>query len=287
MTIEAANASPAGIALPNGKGPLTPAKPTRNAQIERAARMLEGVFLRQLFSVMRKTVPKAEGVFKGGFGADVYREMLDGALADGMAKVGGIGLADDLVRQWGGKVSAVAIDRAGLTASASAVGALPRLDRAGSADTTATAQGQRALDAVRRQRANQLDGLTFEPPNRPEPVTLSDQDGQLVWPLPGGRMVDSQAGLLQAPENTEVIAAASGRVLQASGDMLVLEHEGGMRTLYKGLAHVEAQVGDLVLRGQQLGRLGTSEKLSFAVRKQGQNVQLSEIADKFLKALQR
>ena len=109
------------------------------------------------------------------------------------------------------------------------------------------------------------EGLRFEPPARPEPVVLADRDGKLQSPL-GGPLAAATEGQLamRAPGGTSILAAASGRVIEASGDHLVVEH-GSRRTAYRGLGEVLGQVGDLVLRGQELAKIGASGTFRFGV----------------------
>lgn len=70
------------------------------AKRAQAARQFEGVLLSQLMKVMRKSAPMLEG----GQGR-LYMQMFDGAIADEMAKGGGIGLAPVIERALGGDPS--------------------------------------------------------------------------------------------------------------------------------------------------------------------------------------
>ena len=74
----------------------------RQKQIKKAAAMLESMLVRQLFKVMRKTVPDG-GLLPGGLGKSIFTEMLDGALADRAAQSGGFGLGRALAEQLGAK----------------------------------------------------------------------------------------------------------------------------------------------------------------------------------------
>ncbi|HEX4456484.1 MAG TPA: rod-binding protein, partial [Polyangia bacterium] len=62
-----------------------------------AARGLEAHFLKQLMSEVQNTTDG--GMLDGGFAGSTFREMLNGALADNMAKAGGIGLTAMLTKE--------------------------------------------------------------------------------------------------------------------------------------------------------------------------------------------
>jgi Rod binding domain-containing protein len=75
--------------------------PVRDAS---AARQFEGLFVRQLLTALRKTVP--EGGMLGGGGGDASRSvvfgMIDDALASALSEGGGIGLAEALEASFSG-----------------------------------------------------------------------------------------------------------------------------------------------------------------------------------------
>src|ERR1035437_7333898 len=79
------------------------------------------------------------------------------------------------------------------------------------------------------------------------------------WKLHPGQDLVSQPG--PGP----VVAAASGKVLSAGtmsgyGNVVVLEHAGGVRTLYGHLASIDAKIasGEVVVAGQVLGVEGST-----------------------------
>lgn len=68
---------------------------------------------------------------------------------------------------------------------------------------------------------------------------------------------------LQAPEGTAVRAALAGRVAVVGdsfdlGLYVILDHGGGIRTVYGSLKSVTVKTGQAVARGQELGKAGTS-----------------------------
>lgn len=82
-----------------------PAPDSQDAQLRRAARDLEGVFVAELFKAMRETVPQ-DGITNGGMGEEMFTSMLDQHLAPqaGAGWSGGIG--DALYRQLRGALAA-------------------------------------------------------------------------------------------------------------------------------------------------------------------------------------
>jgi murein DD-endopeptidase MepM/ murein hydrolase activator NlpD len=87
---------------------------------------------------------------------------------------------------------------------------------------------------------------------------------------------------LAAPEGTAIRAAAAGRakVLWNPGGYglyLVVDHGGGIQTLYGHLSAAQVQDGDTVQGGQQIARMGstglsTGPHLHFEVRRSGRPV---------------
>ncbi len=74
---------------------------------------------------------------------------------------------------------------------------------------------------------------------------------------------------LAAAEGTPVVAASSGRVLDRgdyffSGNMLILDHGQGFLTLYAHLSAMNVEVGDHVNRGEVIGRVGSTGRVTGA-----------------------
>ncbi len=83
--------------------------PTDLQRLRRAAQDFEAIFIHQMLKSMRQSLPGG-GPLAPGSGQKMYQDMLDDELAKSMARGGGLGLADvlvrDLVRQLpGGKNS--------------------------------------------------------------------------------------------------------------------------------------------------------------------------------------
>lgn len=74
---------------------------SERARLEAAAKGFEGVFLRQLIAVLRRTAPSAGGADGEGAGSG-YVQMMDDALAQALIDGGGIGLSEPLLHALGG-----------------------------------------------------------------------------------------------------------------------------------------------------------------------------------------
>ncbi len=68
------------------------------AEINKVAEEFEAVFIAQMLQSMFDTVPKDE-VTGGGYGEDVFQELLVDEYGKILAETGGIGIADDIKRQ--------------------------------------------------------------------------------------------------------------------------------------------------------------------------------------------
>jgi Rod binding domain-containing protein len=80
--------------------PTTPRAAAPGAEADRlrdTARELEGVFLGLLMKAMRSTVGSG-GLFKEGTDTQTYRDMFDQEIGRSMARAGGIGLAQMVLR---------------------------------------------------------------------------------------------------------------------------------------------------------------------------------------------
>lgn len=71
----------------------------KQQQLMQAARDFEAIFVSQVLSAMRKTVPEGEGLFRPSMGERIFRDMLDSELSGSVAQAGGFGLASILYEQ--------------------------------------------------------------------------------------------------------------------------------------------------------------------------------------------
>jgi murein DD-endopeptidase MepM/ murein hydrolase activator NlpD len=128
------------------------------------------------------------------------------------------------------------------------------------------------------------------PPAKKGPVKVGRPEGELSWPLRGvlyaryGRKgSEPHDGIdLAAPAGTPVKTAAAGSVLFAGdqkgyGLIAIVEHSGGLITLYAHNRDLRVKTGQKVREGQVIATVGDSgatsgPHLHFEVRKDGQPV---------------
>ena len=124
--------------------------------------------------------------------------------------------------------------------------------------------------------------------------------GKMTWPLPGFYTITSPFGMRFHPilkqnrlhtgvdiagyncNGSKVVAAADGVVLvskynSAYGNYIVIDHGGGITTLYGHSSKLEVKVGDKVKAGQEIMKVGTTgystgPHLHFEVRENGNYV---------------
>jgi len=132
-------------------------------------------------------------------------------------------------------------------------------------------QKQREEEARRlaERRARQLAGEEL-PPEAGAP-------GELMWPVSGPitdrygmryhpvfhRVMMHNGIDIGVPSGTPVAAAAAGTVIVASyqgncGNMVAIDHHGGLSTLYCHLSQMFVGVGQIVQRGQAIGAAGAT-----------------------------
>ncbi len=80
----------------------------------------------------------------------------------------------------------------------------------------------------------------------------------------GGSSMEMHTGQdIEAPSGTPISAAASGTVTYAGwmngyGQLVIIDHGGGLSTRYGHLSRIETSVGQNLLRGQLLGLVGST-----------------------------
>jgi flagellar protein FlgJ len=73
---------------------------TQNSQsLHEVCQEFESVLIAHLLKTMRNTVPKADVLPRESLCEDIYRSMMDEALANAVARGSGVGLAEILYRQ--------------------------------------------------------------------------------------------------------------------------------------------------------------------------------------------
>jgi murein DD-endopeptidase MepM/ murein hydrolase activator NlpD len=242
-----------------------------------AARMLEAYFLRRIMAEVRSS---SEGsLLSGGFSGDVFREMLDGALADSMAEGGGVGLAAMVKEQLGGEAGPAATPS--LPASARAVrsaygaGAAP--------DTWRLPIGAPSDGAgAHLPGAAAAGGSTWQMPVAATRISSGFGKIRVDPTTPTGTR--THKGLdMTAPMGEPVHAARGGQVVRAGatkggfGNLVVVDHGGGIRSFYGHLSSIEVKKGDVVDTGTLLGGVGSTGRssgphLHFEVRQDGRSI---------------
>lgn len=122
--------------------------------------------------------------------------------------------------------------------------------------------------------------------------------GEMEWPTPGYYNITSPFGArfhpilkvnrmhsgidIGAPNGVSVVAANDGTVIRATysssyGNYIIIDHGGGVATLYAHASSLSVSEGDKVLRGAQIMRVGstgysTGPHLHFEVIINGSNV---------------
>lgn len=103
--------------------------------------------------------------------------------------------------------------------------------------------------------------------------------GEMMWPIPGYTNITSQYGMrthpitglyslhtgtdVSAPTGANFVAAASGVVVKAGynkyyGNMVLIDHGGGVQTLYAHGSEIIAQLGELVAKGDVVLKVGST-----------------------------
>ena len=219
--------------------------------IKAAAKQFESIFLHQVFKSMRATVPK-EGMTGGGFGGEVFTDMLDQQYASIAANSSSFGLAETIARQLG----------------------------AGEADSAfklKESQGLRRL-GVSQAYQKQAAAAKWEMP----------VEGALVRTFGAHRSQDAKVAKIHrgidwnAPEGTSITAARGGTVTYAgpmgqNGNTVIVDHGNGIESLYAHARELSVSVGDKVKAGHQIGTVGQSgntreSHLHFEVRQDGRSV---------------
>jgi len=122
--------------------------------------------------------------------------------------------------------------------------------------------------------------------------------GTMSWPLPGYYKISSDYSMrdhpitgkysqhtgidLPAPKNTKIVAASAGTVVtvghnKAYGNRVIINHGGGVQTLYAHMTSYNCKVGDTVSAGDVIGYVGstgysTGNHLHFSVLVNGSYV---------------
>ncbi len=228
---------------------------------EKAAGMLE--------SLMVKQILQASGAFKGQ-GGTIHNELFVDAIADAVAKGGGLGI---------GKL----LDGKSVTGS-SPLSSGPGTAASGNTCGTGTAASGNTCGTGTAASGNTcgtgaaLNAVAALPQVVEGGARLTSNFGQRSDPFDGKAALHH--GLdLAAAEGTPVLAAEAGVVKSVGerggyGLAVEVEHAGGVTTLYGHSSETLVQVGDQIEKGQTIARVGhsgraTGDHLHFEVRLRG------------------
>ncbi len=145
------------------------------------------------------------------------------------------------------------------------------------------AQVERLIRAI----SDQMAGENFHQNNFPSIIPLRNftlaQTGATVGKKinPFYKSIGQHTGIdLMAPHGTEVIATADGKVVdvlrqnKGLGNLVVIDHGDGLRTVYAHLSDIYVAINQKVTRGKVIGKVGSSgasftASLHYEVRKGG------------------
>ncbi|WP_239615901.1 murein hydrolase activator EnvC family protein [Cohnella mopanensis] len=145
---------------------------------------------------------------------------------------------------------------------------------------TELAKQASALQAKKNRIKNYYKGGKLGMPLKAE-YRMSSPFGYRIHPITGKKKL--HAGMdMAAPKGTQVYAAETGVVTVAQtvsgyGNCIIIDHGGGLLTLYGHLSAIQVKTGETVKRGEKIGLVGstgqsTGNHLHFEVRKNGDPV---------------
>ncbi|MCC6501682.1 MAG: peptidoglycan DD-metalloendopeptidase family protein [Deltaproteobacteria bacterium] len=248
--------------------------------LKEAAAEFESLFINQMLKSMRETITKGE-LFHGGNAEEIYTSMLDTELSKNMARSGGIGLSEMLLRQFSDGTEAPASSAApdfqaqlppfvlpAAQASAPAVSVEKRAPVA--SVQAAPVQPAAAHDAAAQERE-----YTF--PVR-EMKRISSGFGERKDPFSGSHRFHHGMDIA-AKAGTPVYPASKGTVIFSGvkggyGNMVEVLHDDGLVTRYGHNAENIVKEGDIVTPSKAIAFVGstgrsTGPHLHFEVLKDG------------------
>lgn len=223
MTSGTTSFKPLGIEPVKAKANTPEESAREKAELKKACQMFESQFLKMLWGEMRKTVQQTK-MNHGGYGEEVFTDLMDQAVSDESVKSRSMGIADMLERQ---------LSRGSYAHPGVKIGEPLR-----NSDETG---------ALRMPVSGGILTSGFGP--RQHPITGEHRD---------------HAGLdLAAPAGSPVLAAAAGRVEFAGeqggyGNLVVITHGDGSQTYYGHLDEVAVKEGQMVSAGQKVATVGST-----------------------------
>jgi murein DD-endopeptidase MepM/ murein hydrolase activator NlpD len=119
------------------------------------------------------------------------------------------------------------------------------------------------LEEELRSYERALDEKARIPSLWPVAGDTTDSFGGRSSPFGGGSFELHSGQDINAEQGDEVVAAASGRVVFADwhggyGQLVTVDHGGGLTTRYAHLSKIEVRAGQQVARGQRIGAVGST-----------------------------
>lgn len=131
------------------------------------------------------------------------------------------------------------------------------------ASLPALEQKMRRLEQDLRSYEAMLRGRGYTPTTWPVVGKLESAFGGRRNPFGGGSYEFHTGQDIDAPWGAPVIAGATGKVSfvgwqNGYGQLVVIDHGGGLTTRYGHLSHIEVAQGKTVVRGELIGRVGST-----------------------------
>ena len=238
-----------------GKDPAALAKKMEQQQkdpeaIKEVAKQFESIFMHQVFKSMRSTLPK-DGLMSGGFGEDVFTDMLDQEYASMAINSNSMGLAETIAAQLGGRESSL--------------------------------ETALAPVALRKLKASQAYAAETTAGQWNQPVAGKTERGFGMHRLPTEKMARFHDGIdLHAPVNAPVHVSRAGVVSQVKqiGDgafRVEVRHGDGFESSYEGVDRLQVGAGDRVTQGTEIGKISAQggehgPGLHFEIRHRGRSI---------------
>ena len=215
---------------------------------------------------------------------DLSREELEDRITDMQAKIDLLAtIEDDLEAQ-----------------SAKLENEIKELVAKAEAEAAEAARKKAAEEAARKKAAEEAARKKAAEGNSAQTTTqaASDGSGKMLWPAPGYKTISSPYGNrmhpikkktlfhsgidIAAPSGVNIVAAKSGTVIisrmeSGYGNTVVIDHGGGITTLYGHCSKLLVKAGQKVKAGETIAKVGstgvsTGPHLHFEVRKNGSPV---------------
>ena len=208
--------------------------------LREASQQFEAYFVQTMLKEMRKTSGGENGLFAGSE-METFHSLFDEEIAGRVSQGEGIGLArmiEQSMSEAAGARRLAGLEAYGVSADRVRTHHVPAL---------AFPQGR--------------DGFSWPLPDT-APGRISSGFGHRTDPLSG--VARDHGGLdIAAPKGTPVLSVARGRVVRADwsssyGNVVEIEHEGGVRSRYAHQDQLDVRVGDQVEAGEQIGVVGST-----------------------------